>query len=70
MRNLMTVEEAKGVCKDHSKWKEVISAYPKGNRRDVLYVFMYVYPHHSRFIFKEIVYTSQIFLRDIHETFI
>jgi hypothetical protein len=26
MRNLMTVEEAKGVCKDLSKWKEVISA--------------------------------------------
>jgi hypothetical protein len=31
MRNLMTVE-AKGVCKDHSKWKELISAYPKGIR--------------------------------------
>jgi hypothetical protein len=26
------VEEAKGVCKDRSKWKEVISAYPKGIR--------------------------------------
>jgi hypothetical protein len=23
----MTVEEAKGVCKNRSKWKEVISAY-------------------------------------------
>jgi hypothetical protein len=32
MRNLMTVEEAKGVCKDRSKWKEVISAYPNGKR--------------------------------------
>jgi hypothetical protein len=32
MRNLMTVEEAQGVCKDRSKWKEVISAYPKGKR--------------------------------------
>jgi hypothetical protein len=32
MRNLMTVEEAKGVCKDRRKWKEVISAYPKGKR--------------------------------------
>jgi hypothetical protein len=30
--NLMTVEEAKGVCKDRSKWKEVTSAYPKGKR--------------------------------------
>jgi hypothetical protein len=32
MRNLMTVKEAKGVCKDRSKWKEVTSAYPKGRR--------------------------------------
>jgi hypothetical protein len=32
MRNLMAVEEAKGVCKDRSKWKEVISAYPKAKR--------------------------------------
>jgi hypothetical protein len=32
MRNLMSVEETKGVCKDRSKWQEVISAYPKGNR--------------------------------------
>jgi hypothetical protein len=32
MRNLMTVEVAKGVCKNRSKWKEVISAYPKGKR--------------------------------------
>jgi hypothetical protein len=32
MRNLMTVEEAKDVCKDRSKWKEVISSYPKGKR--------------------------------------
>jgi hypothetical protein len=28
MRNLMAVEEAKGVCKNRSKWTEVISAYP------------------------------------------
>jgi hypothetical protein len=32
MRNLMTAEEAKGVCKDRSKWKEAISAYPKEKR--------------------------------------
>jgi hypothetical protein len=32
MRNSMTVEKAKGVCKDRSKWKEVISAYPKEKR--------------------------------------
>jgi hypothetical protein len=28
MRNLMTVEEVKGMCKDRGKWKEVIFAYP------------------------------------------
>jgi hypothetical protein len=32
MRNLMAVEEAKGVCKGRSKWKDVISAYPKRKR--------------------------------------
>jgi hypothetical protein len=32
LRNLMKVQEAKGVCKDRSKWKEVISVYPKGKR--------------------------------------
>jgi hypothetical protein len=32
MMNLMTVEEAKGVCKDRSKWKEVTSVYPNGKR--------------------------------------
>jgi hypothetical protein len=31
MRNWI-VEEAKGVCKDRSKWKEVISVYPKDKR--------------------------------------
>jgi hypothetical protein len=30
MKNLVTVEEAKSVCKDRSKWKEVICVYPKG----------------------------------------
>jgi hypothetical protein len=30
MTNLMKVEEGKDVCKDRSKWKEVISAYPNG----------------------------------------
>jgi hypothetical protein len=32
MRNLLTVEEAKYVCKYPSKWKKVISAYPKGKQ--------------------------------------
>jgi hypothetical protein len=32
IRNLVTLEEAKCVCKDRSKWKEVISAYPKEKR--------------------------------------
>jgi hypothetical protein len=30
MRNLMKVEEAKGVCKDRSNWKEVLFVYPNG----------------------------------------
>jgi hypothetical protein len=42
MRNLLTVEEAKGVCKDRNKWKEVISEYPKG-KRDVMYVLCMLY---------------------------
>jgi hypothetical protein len=32
MRYLMKVQEAKVVCKDRSKWKEVISVYPNGKR--------------------------------------
>jgi hypothetical protein len=34
--------EAKSVCKDHRKWKEVISAYPKENGHDVMYVCMFL----------------------------
>ncbi|KAI5635653.1 reverse transcriptase (RNA-dependent DNA polymerase) domain-containing protein [Phthorimaea operculella] len=30
MKRLMNVEEAKQVCHDRSKWKEVVSAYPYG----------------------------------------
>ncbi|KAJ2951368.1 hypothetical protein O0L34_g13509 [Tuta absoluta] len=30
MKRLMNVEEAKEVCQDRSKWKEVVSAYPSG----------------------------------------
>jgi S-ribosylhomocysteine lyase LuxS involved in autoinducer biosynthesis len=37
----MKVQEAKYVCKDHSKWKKVISAYPNGKRTGC-YVCMYV----------------------------
>jgi hypothetical protein len=44
MRNFMTVEEAKGVCKDRNKWKEVISSYPKGNGRHVMYVMLFYLP--------------------------
>jgi hypothetical protein len=41
----MTVEEAKVVWKERSKWKEVISAYPKGKQAYIIlcmYVCMYV----------------------------
>jgi hypothetical protein len=30
--NLMKVEEAKSVCKDRRKWKEVICVYPYGKQ--------------------------------------
>ena len=30
MKGIMKVDEAKQVCKDRSKWKEVVSAYPYG----------------------------------------
>jgi hypothetical protein len=45
IRNVMTVEEARGVCKNRSKWKEVISVYPKGVMLcmyECMYVCMYV----------------------------
>lgn len=32
MKRLMNVEEAKEVCKDRSKWKSVVSAYPCGKK--------------------------------------
>ena len=32
MKRLMNVEEAKEVCKDRSKWKDVVSAYPSGKK--------------------------------------
>ena len=30
MKRLMKVEEAKDVCQDRGKWREVVSAYPVG----------------------------------------
>ncbi|KAI5642761.1 hypothetical protein NE865_05287 [Phthorimaea operculella] len=30
MKKMMNVEEAKEVCQDRSKWKDVVSAYPSG----------------------------------------
>jgi hypothetical protein len=45
MRNLMTVEEEKGVCKDRSQWKEVISAYLNGKRAwCYVYISTTLYP--------------------------
>ena len=32
MKGLMRVEEAKEVCKDRGKWRDVVSAYPYGNK--------------------------------------
>ena len=42
MTKCMNVDKAKGVCKDCSRWRSVVSAYPKGKKASV-YVFMYVY---------------------------
>jgi hypothetical protein len=39
MRNLIKVEEAKGVCKNRSNCREVISA----SARDAMYVCKYAY---------------------------
>jgi hypothetical protein len=39
IRNLMTVQEAKGLCMNRSKWKEVISTYPKGGVMLCIYYF-------------------------------
>jgi hypothetical protein len=47
----MTEEEAKGVCKDRSKWKEVIFA-PKGNGHVVMYICMYSFnTTHERYAY-------------------
>ena len=32
MKGLMKVDEAKVVCQDRSKWREVVSAYPDGKK--------------------------------------
>ena len=39
MKTIMKVEEAKGVCQDRSKWKDVVSAYPNAKKA---YVYVYV----------------------------
>ena len=39
MTRCMNVDEAKGVCKDRSRWRSVVSAYaPMGKRREFMYV--------------------------------
>ena len=34
MIRCMNVDEVRGVCKDRSRWRSVISAYPHGKRRE------------------------------------
>ena len=34
----MNMDEARGVCKDRSKWRSIVSAYPVGKRREFMYV--------------------------------
>ena len=39
---IMTVDEARGVFEDSSRWRSVVSAYPLGKRLEFMYVCMYV----------------------------
>ena len=42
MTRCMNPDEAKGVCKDHSRWRSVVSAYPHGKS---MYVCRAISPH-------------------------
>ena len=39
----MIVDGAKGVCKNCSRWRSVVSTYPMSKRRDYMYVIQTVY---------------------------
>ena len=41
MTRCMNVGEAKGVCKDRSRWRSVVSAYAMGKRREFMYVCIF-----------------------------
>ena len=55
MIKCMTVDEARGVCKDGSRWGSVVSAYANEKRREFMYVCKYpkkylVHIHTSGFL--------------------
>ena len=39
MIRCMNVEETREVCKDRSRWRYVVSAYPMGKRYELMYVW-------------------------------
>ena len=39
MVRCMNVDEARGICKDHSRWRSVVSAYPHG-RKEWVYIYV------------------------------
>ena len=45
----MNVDEAKGVCKDRSWWRSVVSAYPHGKKREFMYICMCTKAHYIAF---------------------
>jgi hypothetical protein len=58
----MNVEEAKGVCKDRSKWKKVISAYDNRER-----VWRYVCMWFSALSYK--IFNLLVFSADLLQRF-
>ena len=43
MIRCMNVDEARGVCKDRSRWRSVVSAYTRGKKKhEFMYVYIYV----------------------------
>lgn len=42
MTRCMDVNEAKGVCKNCSRWRSIVSAYPMGKRHEFMYISMFV----------------------------
>ena len=55
------MDEARGVCKDRSMWRSVVSAYPHGKNS---YVCMYVSPD----MFNSVTATEKFLMVKAHNT--